>query len=270
MKTMIIIIAIVGILIVLGWLGTQIQPQSFPQVEGQVSTTETVTLPNDLPEPVERFYSKVYGERMPIVQSAVVSGRGTMRVNGITMPVRWRFSYRAGEDYRHYIEATWFRMPLLRVNETYLNGTARLELPFGVSEGSQIDQAANLGLWAEMIWMPSIWLSDLDVSWTAVNEETALLIVPFGNDEQTFTVRFDPETGLITQMESMRYKGEESGRKVLWINQAKEYQELGGAYLPVKADLTWLDEGTPWAKFSVEEVLYNLDLEDDLRIKEEQ
>ncbi len=270
MKTIFVIGAVLGTLILIGWLGTQIQPDSFPALQGESSLEESFSLPEDLPEPVQRYYQAVSKTELPLIDSAVVSGRGTMRINGITLPVRWRFSYRVGEDYRHYIETTWFGIPVLRVNESYLNGTARLELPFGISEGDQVDQGANLGLWAEMIWMPSVWLSDPDVSWTAVNSETALLTVPFGSEKQTFIVRFDPKTGLISQMESMRYKGEESERKVLWINQVEEYQELEGAYLPAKADLTWLDEGTPWAKLSVEEVVYNLDLEDGLQIKEEQ
>lgn len=270
MKTIIVIGAILAGLIFIGWLGTQIQPGSFPAAQVESSLEESISFPEDLPQPVQRYFRTVSGTELPLVNSTVVSGRGTMRVNGITLPVRWRFSYRAGEDYRHTIEATWFGIPVLRVNETYLNGTARLELPFGVSEGGQIDQAANLGLWAEMIWMPSIWLSDPDVSWTAVNQETALLTVPFGANEQTFTVRFDPETELISQMETMRYKDEEADQKVLWIVKAEEYQKFNGVDIPIKADLTWLDEGTPWAKFSVEEVVYNLDLDENLELKGEQ
>lgn len=270
MKTIIVIGAVLGTLILIAWLGTQIQPTSFPALQVESSLEESFSLPEDLPQPVQRYYLSAYKKEIPRINTAVISGRGTMRVNGITLPVRWRFSYRAGEDYRHYIETTWFGIPVLRVNESYLNGTARLELPFGISEGEQVDQGANLGLWAEMIWMPSVWLSDPDVSWTAVNGETALLTVPFGGGEQTFTVRLDPATGLISQMESMRYKGEESQQKVLWINQVEEYQELGGAFLPVLADLTWLDEGTPWAKLSVEEVVYNLELDDNLEFKGEQ
>ena len=41
------------------------------------------------------------------------------------------------------------------VNETYLDGKSRLELPFGVIEDEpKADQAANLGLWGESAWLP--------------------------------------------------------------------------------------------------------------------
>ena len=36
---------------------------------------------------------------------------------------RWRFTYQAGEGSRHYIEATVFGQPVMKVNEYYLTGT---------------------------------------------------------------------------------------------------------------------------------------------------
>lgn len=80
---------------------------------------------------------------------------------GVRFPARFRFTHTAGQGYRHYIEAALFGLPVLRVNETYLDGRARLELPFGVVENEpKIDSAANLGLWAESIWLPSIRVTD--------------------------------------------------------------------------------------------------------------
>jgi hypothetical protein len=43
-------------------------------------------------------------------------------------------------------------IPAITVNEHYLDGHSRLELPFGTVENEpKIDMAANLGLWAESI-----------------------------------------------------------------------------------------------------------------------
>ena len=58
-----------------------------------------------------------------------------MRVGGLTFPGRFRFTHKAGHDYRHYIEATFLGFPILKVNESYLDGNSRLELPYGVTEG---------------------------------------------------------------------------------------------------------------------------------------
>lgn len=51
----------------------------------------------------------------------------------------------------------------MKVNEHLLDGSGRLELPFGVREGPKVDQGANLALWAEAVWMPSVWITDPQV-----------------------------------------------------------------------------------------------------------
>jgi len=69
----------------------------------------------------------------------VVTGRARMRIMGVTFPARFRFTHVTGQGYRHYMETALFGLPLTRVNERYLEGTSRLELPFGVEEGPRCD-----------------------------------------------------------------------------------------------------------------------------------
>jgi hypothetical protein len=268
MKLIIILVCTIVVLILLAWLGLQIQPNSFTSFPQQTSVLKTIPLPDGLPAPVERFYRQIYGEDVPLIESAVVSGRAKIRVGGITFPGRFRFTHIAGQDYRHYIEATFFGLPLMKVNESYLDGKSRLELLFGVTEGEpKVNQAANLGLWSESIWLPSILITDPRVQWESVDEETALLVVPFGEIKERFVVRFDPKTDMPQIIEAMRYKDAASETKTLWLNQAFQWNTFSGYIIPSVGAVTWFDDGTPWAVFSVEEVVYNVDVQDYIRAK---
>lgn len=155
----------------------------------------------------------------------------------------------------------------MKIDERYIDGTAVMELPFGTFTGAEIDQGANLALWAEAIWFPSIWVTDPRIRWEGVDEETAILYVPFAGGEQSFVIRFDPVTGFLSHLESMRYKSAEADGKTLWLNVAYEWQELNGRLTMTRAGVVWLDEGTPWAVFTLDDIVYNSDIEEYLRTK---
>jgi hypothetical protein len=113
--------------------------------------------------------------------------------------------------------------------------------------------------------MPSAWVTDARVHWEAVDEHSALLVVPFGEVEEYFTVQFDAQNGYLRSMESMRYKGEENEEKILWLNEVVEWGTLDGYPIPVVTAVTWMDEGSPWAIFTAEEVVYNAVVEEYIR-----
>jgi len=261
MKILYTIAILLAALMLLGWLGLKI-PKPFAMPSLPKADLDMLPLPSGLPAPVERYYRAAYGDQIPVVETAVLVGRGRIRPFGVWLPARFVFVHEAGKNYRHYIEATFFGFPLLKVNEGYLDGKSFFESPLGTYyDDPNTNQAANLAVWAEAGWFPSIWLTDPRAHWEAEDEHTALLFVPFEEQVEQFVVRFDPETGLIATMEAMRYREAGEGKsKILWITRNEAGGFLPGTKLSAVGSATWLDQGSPWAFFGLEETAYNVDV----------
>jgi hypothetical protein len=268
MKVLLSIVSILFGLIAIGWIGLLIPPTPFPPFSQPSAPSQTVPLPTGLPVPVARFYRQLYGDQIPVITSAVMTGRATMRPFGpVALPARFRLTHEAGQGYRHYIEATWFGLPMLKVNEHFVDGKGRMELPFAVEEGEKIDQGATLGLWSESLWLPAILLTDPDVRWEPIDEVTALLVVPFVDQEERFVVRFDSDSGLVTWLESMRYQSTSSTEKTLWLNHLTAWEMRDGRPALKTGAAIWMNDGKPWAVFTVEEIVLNVDVQTYIRAK---
>ncbi len=268
MKILLIILCILAVLVFLGWLGLQIKPKAFSAYPEKAPALETVPLPAGLPAPVERFYNTVYGDEIPVIESVVIKGRAFISPFGVKFPARFLFVHNAGKDYRHYIEATWFGIPFMKVNESFVDGKSLFERPIGTFyNDASIAQGADLALWAEAAWFPAIFLTDPRVHWEPVDDKTALFFVPFGKQEENFVVRFDPETGLIDSWRQCAVVMPVRKAKRFCGSPEKYHQAILLAATRAVGYATWLDQGKPWATFTLEEVNYNVKVSEYIRQK---
>ena len=266
MRILLIVVGVLIVLVLVLWLGFQVQPAKFTPLPYAGQVPETAPIPPGLPAPVERFLRATYGgDRIPVLKTVVLSGRARMKPGGPWyLPARFRFIHNVGHDYRHYFEATWFGLPFLKVNEGYVGGKSFFEAPLIGAEADhpKLSQGANLALWTETLMFPAALVLDPRVSWQAVDDDTAILTVPFEDTTESIVVRFDPDTGLATTMEVMRYRGTTDAKKTLWIPTSDEYAKVDGVTMSVTGSATWFDQGYPWASFHTEDVVFNAEMGD--------
>ena len=165
----------------------------------------------------------------------------------------------------------WAGLPFLRVNEGIVDGASFFESPMGNSrDDPNTNQGANLALWAEAGWFPSILATDPRVRWQAIDERTALLFVPYGDETENFVVRFNPDSGLIDTMEARRFREAGEGKpKILWITRNEAIGETRKGTVLARGSATWLDQGKPWAFFDLETAAYNADIDEYLAARGE-
>ncbi len=57
--------------------------------------------------------------------------------------------------------------------------------------GEKIDQGQNLAMWGETVFMPSVVIADTRARWEAVDNDSARLIVPYGEQNDSLDFNFD-------------------------------------------------------------------------------
>ena len=263
MRIMFWIVAVFVLIIFVIWLGFQVPSAAFEAPPVTPGTVETVPLPAGLPAPVERFMRTVYGDSVPVYKSVVLTGHARIRPAGPWhLPARTRFIHETGSSYRHYIEVTWFGLPIMSVDEGYVDSASFFANALLGTQANEpkSNQGANLALWAEAVSFPAVFVTDPRAEWQPVDDDTALLRVPFGDETESFVVRFDPTTHLITTMEVMRYQAKDSTTKTLWIPMVVEWGSGDDIFAGMQGAALWANQSGPWAYFTTDSIVHNGDV----------
>ncbi len=82
MKIIVGITVVLVAILLLGWAGLHIQFKPFSPYSEKTGAVQMVPLPSGLPDPVDRFYHKIYGYEVPLITSAVITGKLLARPAG--------------------------------------------------------------------------------------------------------------------------------------------------------------------------------------------
>lgn len=206
----------------------------------------------DLPDPVRRYLQTVAPE-VPLMTSAVVTGRLTMRLGAVAVPGRWRFTHEVGVGYRHDFELTLYGRRVATGTETFVHGHARLDLPTGlVANETRIDSASAQSLWGEFVWLPSVLA---DAEWEPIDSRSARLVVPGATPMVAW---FDEQTGLLSRFETVRWRDAGDAEPVPWVTRNVAWTRINGVGVPAVSVVQWSDQKQPWLKLSLDDVVWNV------------
>jgi hypothetical protein len=225
-----------------------------------------VPLPDDLPAPVVRFHRTlgIDGAQAQAVDTFVLWGRAWMRRTPLPrLPVTFWSAHRVGWSARQRLAVTWYGLPVLRGVDDYIDGHGRMRIGSQQVEGPEIDQGENLFLWAELLLVPSAIVRRPGVRWEPVDDNRAVLRVPFGAGSDRLDVHFDPVTGRMSECRAMRYRAP-GGPKVGWHIRYERWCQFPAGFFPSRISVRWADQSRPWFVLDVDGVAVNVAVDADL------
>jgi hypothetical protein len=257
---LILLLALIGVFT----LGLVIPPRPYRKYPAPSQRGKLEPLPAGLPEPVRRHFVDTIGENPPAIDSAVVWGRGRACIRGVWVPFRFRGWYRAGESFLRRMEVTWFQRPVLRGVDSWVDGQGVFDMAGKVETGERIDLGQVLTMWADSVWMPSVFIYCPDIHWEPVDDRTSRLVVPYKKDETcSLDAHFDPANGRMTHLTALRYS-DDSNDMEPWRVDLLEWKEINGLLVPVYIDIAWGLVGSPTSYWRVDGIAYNVNVTEQL------
>jgi hypothetical protein len=208
---------------------------------------------DSLPPPVERWLATAWPNGMPDIDTMASAGTGRLRIG----PLRWlsiehRTVHRLGRDQVRDIRLRVGSVPVLRVLDAYVDGHGMTKIGPLPSVGPAVDEAAFLAMWCEAALVPSSWRHAPGLRWAPVDDDRAVLHVPFRERVDELAVEFDPGSSLPRAFEVDRPKSE--ARRVRWRAAFREPVTFGDIRWWRIVSARWMDEPEPWYEAQIDQL----------------
>ncbi|MCK5252776.1 MAG: hypothetical protein KAQ96_07490 [Thermoplasmata archaeon] len=200
-----------------------------------------------LPGPVRRYlrYTGTVGREYARTMRIEQKGSIRLKPGGRWLPFTAEQYYSA--DPVAFVWSAKVKMgpfTLLRAMDRYREGKGhmigKLISSFTVVDGSgkEMDQGSLLRFLSEMMWFPSVYLSDR-IQWEEIDEQTAKATIMDGGMEASATLHFDGDSRL-ADFVGPRYRMTDTGFELdQWSTPISDYRMFGGRRLPGVGSAVW-------------------------------
>lgn len=206
----------------------------------------------DQPLPVQRYFRKVLKDGQQIVRSAIATQDAEFFINGGWRPLRATQHFRTASP-AFVWDASIAMAPLMPafVRDSYVDGRGSMRASlYGI--WTIVDQAGmtqlNLGALqrylGEAVWFPTALLPSSTLTWQPRDDHSALATLYDRGSSVVLLFEFD-EAGMVKTVTGDRFK-ETNGTYTLqrWEVACSEPALRGGMLIPLKCEVSWLDNGT--------------------------
>lgn len=170
---------------------------------------------------------------------------------------------RVGESFVNDIRMTWYGRPILNVIDAFAGGHGITKVGRSATVGDEIDQGANLFLWAEAVFVPSAFRSGSSARTDQLASDQIRLTVPFGSSHDEATVHF--ANGHPSRFSARRHKGVGTS-KIWWHVDYSDWYLSEEIWVPRHLEVKWEDEPRPWLSLEVDGFAANVEV--DRRLQE--
>ncbi|NMC42135.1 MAG: hypothetical protein GYA43_13355 [Bacteroidales bacterium] len=125
-------------------------------------------------------------------------------------------------------------------------------------QGEKLNEGALQRYLGEMIWFPSLALSEY-ITWQQVDDRTASATMSYKGTTGSGTFIFD-DNGDFVKFSALRYMGNKpDSKRYEWVIMVEGYKTFEGIKVPSKMTATWkLEEGDwTWLKLEIADIRYN-------------
>lgn len=215
----------------------------------------------DLPAPVRRYFLKTIREQRSFVSTVRLKHSGEFKTS---LDGEWGAI--TGEEYFSAVPPAYIWKGSLGVasaKDLYIDNSGRLAVyllsAFRIinATGPQYDQGELLRWLTENVWFPSSFLSNENIIWKPVDNNTAQLLFSHNGVEIKARVDFNDRDEIIS-FEAERFMDKK--RKEIWSGTCSDYRETDGYRIPYKIEASWkLKDGIrPYARFVLVEIEYDV------------